>query len=118
MEEAASADYLELRAAGSPVLPLWNRSGEPMRACPCRPQADLLVATGRGNAPPGGTELEAFLRAIRPMAPAALIEHPGGGDWESFLAAVRRIFRLVRVNETGPGRRVCLIERAETDLLA
>jgi len=111
-EEQAAADYLEHRASLGCVLPLWNRCGEPMACCPRRPEADLLVATGRGNVPAGGAALDLFLRAIRPMAPAAVIEHAGDESREQFLAVVRREFRVAWIAETGSGRRACLIERA------
>ena len=111
-EERAAADYLEHRASLGCVLPIWKRCGEPMASCPRRPEADLLVATGRGNAPAGGAALDHFQRAIRPMAPAAVIEHAGADGWEPFLAGVRREFRLAWTADTGAGRRACLIERA------
>lgn len=112
-EEEAAADYLETRALHACALPLWNAHGNPMAACPRRPPADLLIATGRGNVPQSEPELERFTEAIRRMAAAALVEYSGGedpGGWDLFLATVRAAFRIVQVTDTGAGRRVCLLE--------
>jgi hypothetical protein len=114
-EEAAAADYLDGRAMRSAPLPLWNRSGDPMAACPCRPEADLVIATGRGNVPRGADELARFAQAIRRMAPVALVEYSAEDSrcsWQQFLATMSGVFRILQVTETGPERRVCLIERA------
>lgn len=114
-EEEAAADYLEQRALHDSVLPLWNRTGDPMDACPRRAQADLLIATGKGNVPVDAPELARFAQVIRRMAHAALVEYAGAenpGGWDLFLAVMRNGFRVVQVAETGAGRRVCLLERA------
>lgn len=113
-EAEAAADYLNQRAQGGDALPLWNRTGDPMEACPQRTEADLVIATGRGNVPAGAAELAAFAQRIRRMAPAALVEfvpQTGGAGWEAFAAVMHRFFRMARVTETGGGRRVCLLER-------
>jgi hypothetical protein len=113
-EEMAAADYLEQHALHACSLPLWNRTGDPAAACPQRPEADLLVATGRGNVPATAPELARFAQVIRPMAPAALVEFSGGEDpaaWNLFVDTLRRGFRFNRVTEIGAGRRLCLIER-------
>jgi hypothetical protein len=113
-EEEAAADYLEMRALSACALPLWNSSGDPMAACPRRPQADLLIATGRGNVPQDGPGLERFTQVIRRMAATALVEYTGAGDrggWDLFLDAVSGAFRVARVTDTGGGRRLCLLER-------
>lgn len=113
-EEQAAADYLEQHALHACTLPLWNRTGDPAAACPQRPEADLLVATGRGNVPATAPELARFVQVIRPMAPAALVEFSGGEDpaaWNLFVDTLRYGFRFSRVTEIGAGRRLCLIER-------
>lgn len=113
-EEEAAADYLEQHALRACVLPLWNRTGDPTAACPQRPEADLLVATGRGNVPAAAPELARFAQVIRRMAPAALVEFAGGEDpasWNLFVDTLRHGFRFSRVTETGAGRRLCLLER-------
>lgn len=112
-EEDAAADYLEMRALQACVLPLWNPNESPAAACPRRPAADLLIATGRGNVPQGAPELTRFAEAIRRMAAAVLVEYAGAedpGGWREFLAILRGAFRIVQVTETGAGRRVCLLE--------
>lgn len=114
-EEEAAADYLEQRAMHNCVLPLWNRTGDPMGACPHRAEADLLVAVGKGNVPEDAPELARFARVVRRMAPLALVEYAGAenpGGWKLFLDTMRTGFRAVHVTETGPGRRACLLERA------
>ncbi len=113
-EDAAAADYLEQRAARGCALPLWNRNGDPMSACPQRAEADLLIAAGRGNLPSSRDDLAAFARTARRMARAALVEfvpEPGGVPWEEFLDVLRACWRLLRVTETGAGRRLCVLER-------
>ncbi len=111
----AAADYLEQRAVHGRVLPLWNRSGDPVAACPRRSEADLLIAAGRGNVPSGAASLDGFARIIRRMARAVLVEYvpePGGVTWETFLHTMRGACRILHVTETGAGRRLCLLERA------
>ncbi|MEJ5366851.1 MAG: hypothetical protein WHT08_00945 [Bryobacteraceae bacterium] len=114
-EEEAAADYLDQRAVHGEVLPLWNRTGDPMQACPHRTPADLAVAVGRGNVPCAPTELALFTRQLSRMAPVAMVEfipERGGVEWESFLGAVRGLFRVTSVVETGAGRRLCTLLRS------
>lgn len=112
--DEAAADYLEQRAAQGEALPLWNSTGDPMAACPGRAEADLLIATGRGNAPVDERRLAGFARVIRRMARAAVVEfvpEEGGAGWEAFGGTLRSLFRIARTDETGAGRRLCVLER-------
>lgn len=114
-EEEAAADYLEQRAAHGGVLPLWNRTGDPMKACPQRAEADLAVAVGRGNIPPALPELAQFADQLSRMARAAMVEFvpvDGGVEWDAFLGVIRGRFRVAGVVETGAGRRLCTLERS------
>ena len=114
-ETGAAADYLKQRAQGGNALPLWSRTGDPMKACPQRTEADLVIAAGRGSVPAGTEALAAFAQVIRRMAPAALVEfvpQTGGAGWDEFAAVLHRFFRMAWVMETGGGRRLCLLARA------
>ncbi|MGQ9918900.1 MAG: hypothetical protein ACUVS7_15945 [Bryobacteraceae bacterium] len=113
-EEQAAADYLEQRAVGGSVLPLWIRTGDPPEACPRRMQADLAVAVGDGNVPSTPPELARFAEQLSRLAPVAMVEvvpAKGGVEWDVFLEQMRNRFRVACVAETGPGRRLCTLER-------
>jgi hypothetical protein len=111
--QQAAADYLDESSARGAALPLvrpaaggpWRRAALP---------ADLGIAAGPGNVPVSLPSLQAFAAECRQLCRAALVEFlpQSGYSWEAFLAAFDGLFRPVRVFETGPGRRLCLFERA------